>query len=211
MLTPEEKYILEHTSPQGEALEWIEKQTNIRTNYPRMLSGAVQGRFLTMMAEISKARNILEIGTFTGYSAACLALGLTSPDGHVDTIEINDELEDLIREGWSKAGVSDRITLWIGDALNILKQLPGPFDLVFIDANKREYSEYYELLIDKIPSGGLILADDVLWDGKPWQEPQPKDRQTQGIVAFNDMVASDHRVESVLLTERHGLCLIRKK
>jgi predicted O-methyltransferase YrrM len=211
MLTPEEKYILEHTSPQGEALEWIEKQTNIRTNYPRMLSGAVQGRFLTMMAEISKASNILEIGTFTGYSAACLALGLTSPDGHVDTIEVNDELEDLIREGWSKAGVSDRITLRIGDALNILKQLPGPFDLVFIDANKREYSEYYELIIDKIPSGGLILADDVLWDGKPWQEPQPQDKQTQGIVAFNDMVASDSRVESVLLTERHGLCLIRKK
>jgi caffeoyl-CoA O-methyltransferase len=211
MLTPEEKYILEHTSPQGEALEWIEKQTNIRTNYPRMLSGAVQGRFLTMMAEISKARNILEIGTFTGYSAACLALGLTSPDGHVDTIEVNDELEDLIREGWSKAGVSDKITLWIGDALNILKQLPGPFDLVFIDANKREYSEYYELIIDKIPSGGLILADDVLWDGKPWQEPQPQDKQTQGIVAFNDMVAADPRVESVLLTERHGLCLIRKR
>ncbi len=201
MQTPEERYIQAHSTAQGEALEWIEKQTNIRTNYPRMLSGAVQGRFLTMMAKISGARNILEIGTFTGYSAACLAMGLTSPDGHVDTIEVNDELEDLIREGWSKAGVSDKITLWIGNAINILKEfpgpfdlgnainilkeLPGPFDLVFIDANKREYSEYYELMIDKIPSGGLIIADDVLWDGKPWQEPQPQDKQTQGIVAFN--------------------------
>ena len=145
MQTPEERYIQAHSTAQGEALEWIEKQTNIRTNYPRMLSGAVQGRFLTMMAQISGARNILEIGTFTGYSAACLAMGLTSPDGHVDTIEVNDELEDLIREGWSKAGVSDKITLWIGNAINILKELPGPFDLVFIDANKREYSEYYEL------------------------------------------------------------------
>ena len=176
-----------------------------------MLSGAVQGRFLTMMAKISGARNILEIGTFTGYSAACMAMGLTSPDGHVDTIEVNDELEDLIREGWSKAGVSDKITLWIGNAINILKEFPGPFDLVFIDANKREYSEYYELMIDKIPSGGLIIADDVLWDGKPWQEPQPQDKQTQGIVAFNDKVAADTRVEVVLLTERHGLSLIRKK
>lgn len=211
MQTPEERYIQAHSTAQGEALEWIEKQTNIRTNYPRMLSGAVQGRFLTMMAKISGARNILEIGTFTGYSAACMAMGLTSPDGHVDTIEVNDELEDLIREGWSKAGVSDKITLWIGNAINILKELPGPFDLVFIDANKREYSEYYELMIDKIPSGGLIIADDVLWDGKPWQEPQPQDKQTQGIVAFNDKVAADTRVEVVLLTERHGLSLIRKK
>ena len=211
MHTPEERYINGHSTTQGEALEWIEKQTNIRTNYPRMLSGAVQGRFLTMMAEISKARRILEIGTFTGYSAACLAMGLTSADGHVDTIEVNDELEDLIREGWSRAGVTDKIALWIGDALEIIKTLDGPFDLVYIDANKREYSDYYDLVIEKIPHGGLILADDVLWDGKPWQEPQPQDKQTQGIVGFNDKVAADGRVEVVLLTERHGLSLIRKK
>ncbi len=209
MESPAERYLREHSSPQSGALDWIEKQTNIRTNYPRMLSGAVQGRLLTMLTEISGASKILEIGTFTGYSATCLAYGLPE-GGHIDTLEINDELEDLIREGWRRAGVSDRITLHIGDACQTLSALSGPYDLVYMDANKREYVTYYNLVIDKVRPGGLILADDVLWDGKLWQNPVPHDRQTQGIIAFNDLVVSDPRVESVLLPIRDGLNVIRK-
>lgn len=210
MESASEKYLREHSSPQSEALEWIEKQTNIRTNYPRMLSGAVQGRLLTILAEISNARNVLEIGTFTGYSATCLAYGLPE-EGHIDTLEINDELEDLIREGWSRAGVEGKITLHIGDARKTIATLEGPYDLVYIDANKREYSEYYDLVFDLVRPGGLILADDVLWDGKLWQDPLPQDKQTLGIVAFNDKVMADPRVESVLLPIRDGLNVIRKK
>ncbi len=178
MESASEKYLREHSSPQSEALEWIEKQTNIRTNYPRMLSGAVQGRLLTILAEISNARKVLEIGTFTGYSATCLAYGLPE-EGHIDTLEINDELEDLIREGWSRAGVEGKITLHI--------------------------------VFDLVRPGGLILADDVLWDGKLWQDPLPQDKQTLGIAAFNDKVMADPRVESVLLPIRDGLNVIRKK
>jgi predicted O-methyltransferase YrrM len=210
MESASEKYLREHSSPQSEALEWIEKQTNIRTNYPRMLSGAVQGRLLTILAEISNARKVLEIGTFTGYSATCLAYGLPE-EGHIDTLEINDELEDLIREGWSRAGVEGKITLHIGDARKTIATLEGPYDLVYIDANKREYSEYYDLVFDLVRPGGLILADDVLWDGKLWQDPLPQDKQTLGIAAFNDKVMADPRVESVLLPIRDGLNVIRKK
>ena len=210
MESASEKYLREHSCPQSEALEWIEKQTNIRTNYPRMLSGAVQGRLLTILAEISNARNVLEIGTFTGYSATCLAYGLPE-EGHIDTLEINDELEDLIREGWSRAGVEGKITLHIGDARKTIATLEGPYDLVYIDANKREYSEYYDLVFDLVRPGGLILADDVLWDGKLWQDPLPQDKQTLGIAAFNDKVMADPRVESVLLPIRDGLNVIRKK
>ena len=205
-----DRYLREHSSPQSEALEWIEKQTNIRTNYPRMLSGAVQGRLLTILAEVSNARKALEIGTFTGYSATCLAYGLPE-DGHIDTLEINDELEDLIREGWERAGVDGKISLHIGDARKTLATLEGPYDMVYIDANKREYSEYYDLVFDLVRPGGLILADDVLWDGKLWQDPLPQDKQTRGIAAFNDKVMADPRVESVLLPIRDGLNVIRKR
>lgn len=206
----EEQYVAEHSSPQSEALEWIQKQTHIRTNYPRMLTGAVQGRFLTMLARISGAERVLEIGTFTGYSSTCFAYGIKE-GGMVDTLEINDELEDLIREGWERAGVRDRITLHIGDAKQTLRTLSGPYDIVYMDANKREYCDYYDLIFDLVRPGGLILADDVLWDGKLWQDPMPSDKQTLGIAAFNDMVAADSRVESVILPWRDGLNIIRKK
>ena len=206
----EEQYVAEHSSPQSEALEWIQKQTHIRTNYPRMLTGAVQGRFLTMLARISGAERVLEIGTFTGYSSTCFAYGIKE-GGMVDTLEINDELEDLIREGWERAGVRDRITLHIGDAKQTLRTLSGPYDIAYMDANKREYCDYYDLIFDLVRPGGLILADDVLWDGKLWQDPMPSDKQTLGIAAFNDMVAADSRVESVILPWRDGLNIIRKK
>ena len=131
-------------------------------------------------------------------------------DGHIDTLAINDELEDLMREGWSRAGVADKITLHIGDARETLSTLEGPYDIVYMDANKREYVTYYNLVFGLVRPGGLILADDVLWDGKLWQDPIPKDKQTQGIIAFNNLIVNDPRVESVLLPLRDGLNAIRK-
>ena len=212
------RYITEHSSAQTEALSWIEKQTHIRTNHGRMLTGAVQGRFIKMLAEALSPERILEIGTFTGYSAVCLAMALPET-GHLDTLEINDELEDLILEGFRRAGVEDRITLMLGDAREslellrkeILEERSRPeYDIVYIDANKREYPEYYGLVFDIVRPGGYILADNVLWDGKVWQSPMPQDRQTLGIASFNDIVASDPRVESVIIPVRDGLNLIRK-
>lgn len=211
MEAPADRYIREHSTPQSEALSWLEKQTNIHTNYPRMLSGAVQGRLLTMLVEMTGARRILEIGTFTGYSAICLAYGLHG-NGHIDTLEINDELEDLTREGWERAGVSELISLHIGDAREFLKAANGEsYDLVYIDANKREYSEYYELVLPLLCEGGIILADDVLLGGKVYEEHPSCDKQTQGLLTFNDLVASDSRVEVVILPIRDGLSIIRKR
>ena len=215
------RYIKEHTTPQGEALDWIEKQTNIRTNHARMLSGAVQGRFLMMMTEMIRPVRILELGTFTGYSSVCLASCLPE-GGHLDTLEINDELEDLIVEGFGRAGLSDRITLHIGDCKKTLEQLRSGilgskdggtrlYDMVYMDANKREYPEYYSLVFDLVRPGGYILADNVLWDGKVYEDNVPGDRQTSGIARFNDMVAADPRVECVIVPMRDGLYLIRKK
>ena len=206
-----DRYIREHSSGQTEALAWIERQTNIRTNHARMLSGAVQGRFLTMLTEMIRPARVLEIGTFTGYSAVCIAYGLPE-NGHLDTLEINDELEDLILEGFDRAGVSGKVSLLIGDAKKTLEQLKsGQYDMVYIDDNKREYPEYYDLVFDMVRPGGYILADNVLWDGKVWLNPLPQDKQTQGIAAFNSIVARDPRVESVILPVRDGLNLIRKK
>ena len=220
-MTPSEKYIREHSTPQTDALEWIVRQTNIRTNHARMLTGPVQGRFMTMLVQMSGARRILELGTFTGYSAVCMAMGLPS-DGHLDTLEVNDELEDLILEGFERAGLSDRISLYIGDAKSILADLRSGiagsaespenlYDLVYIDANKREYCEYYDLVFDIVRPGGFIFADNVLWDGKVYEDNVPGDRQTTGIARFNDIVAADPRVESVIIPVRDGLNLIRKR
>ncbi len=209
----QEEYIISHSSPEAEALEWLVKQTHLRTNHGRMLSGNVLGQFLKMLVQISGAKDVLELGTFTGYSTICLASGLAE-DGHVDALEINDELEDLILEGFEKAGVSDKIALYIGNCKETLKTLKAEgrrYDLVYIDANKREYCEYYELVFDMVRPGGLILADNVLWDGKVYQDPVPQDKQTQGLVKFNKMVAEDPRVESIILPFRDGLNLIRKK
>ena len=205
-----DKYLREHSSAQDDALLWIQKQTNMYTNYPRMMSGPVQGALLKILTEISGARRVLEIGTYTGYSAVCIASGLPS-DGRLDTLELNDEMEDLILEGFRRAGLSDRISLHIGDAKESLACLQGPYDMVFIDADKREYLKYYEAVFDKVRPGGLIVADDVLWDGKVYEENVPTDSQTAGITAFNDAVAADPRVENVIIPLRDGLNVIRKK
>lgn len=207
------KYIEEHASSPSEALEWVVKQTHIRTNHARMLSGAAQGQLLRMFVQMTGASRILELGTFTGYSAICLASSLPS-DGHLDTLELNDELEDLILEGFEKAGLSDKINLHIGDCKETLKRFNDEkrvYDIVYMDANKREYCEYYDLVFDMVRPGGLILADNVLWDGKVYQDPMPQDKQTLGIAAFNDMVAGDPRVESVIMPLRDGLNIIRIK
>ena len=205
-----DRYIRRHSTLPSEALLWIEKQTNVRTNYPRMLSGPVQGELLKMLVELSGASRVLEIGSFTGYSSVCLALGL-GEGGHVDALEINDELEDLMREGWERAGVSDKISLHLGDAVRTLKTLSGEYDFAFIDANKRQYLEYYELVLPLLRPGGLIVADDVLWDGKLYAEHLSSDAQTRSLLEFNERVVADPRVEVVMVPLRDGLSLIRKK
>ena len=207
------QYIKEHASEPSETLAWVERQTHIRTNHARMLSGAVQGQIMRMLVQLSGAKRILELGTFTGYSAVCLASGLPS-GGHLDTLELNDELEELILEGFERAGLADVIDLHIGDCKETLKRFREEgreYDIVYMDANKREYCEYYELLFDMVRPGGLILADNVLWDGKVCEDPMPQDKQTLGIARFNDMVSADPRVESVILPLRDGLNLIRRK
>jgi predicted O-methyltransferase YrrM len=218
------KYIEEHATRQSEALGWVVRQTHIRTNHARMLSGALQGQLMRMMVQMSGARRILELGTFTGYSAICLASGLPE-GGHLDTLELNDELEDLILEGFERAGLSDKIDLHIGDCKQTLGRFRKEmglsegsqadpdklYDIVYMDANKREYCEYYDLVFDMVRPGGLILADNVLWDGKVCQDPLPQDKQTLGIARFNDIVRDDPRVESVILPLRDGLNVIRKK
>lgn len=207
------EYLQNHSTKQSEALDWVEKQTHIRTNHARMLSGSVQGEFIRILLKSTGATNALELGTFTGYSAICIASALPAT-GHLDTLELNDELEDLILEGFEKAGVSDIIDLHIGDCKETLKELAAQnkeYDFVYIDANKREYCEYYDLIFDMVRHGGIILADNVLWDGKVLEEPLPQDKQTQGIASFNDMVAADPRVESVIIPLRDGFNLILKK
>lgn len=219
------KYIEDHATQESEALKWVAKQTHLRTNHARMLSGSIQGELLRIIVQTSGAKRILELGTFTGYSAISLASALPT-DGHLDTLELNDELEDLILEGFERAGLDEIIELHIGDCKETLKRLRAEmgldlnctasdssrlYDIVYMDANKREYCEYYELVFDMVRPGGLILADNVLWDGKVCQDPLPQDKQTLGIARFNDMVSSDPRVESVILPLRDGLNVIRKK
>lgn len=219
------KYIEGHMTAQSEALEWVEKQTHIRTNHARMLSGQIQSELLRIMVSTTGASRILELGTFTGYSAISLASALPE-HGHLDTLELNDELEDLILEGFERAGLAERISLHIGDCKETLRRFRSEmgldtaegnvrtdmlYDIVYIDANKREYCEYYDLVFDMVRPGGLILADNVLWDGKVCLDPLPQDRQTSGIARFNDLVCSDPRVESVIIPLRDGLNIIRKK
>jgi len=203
-----DKYLREHSSPIGETLEWLERQTHLRTNYPRMLAGREVGHLLTAIVRMFSPHKVLELGTFTGYSSICIATGL-SANAHLDALEINDELEDLIREGFDRAGVADRIALHFGDAKETIPTLPDDYDLVYIDANKREYPQYLEMLVPKVRHGGYIIADNVLWDGKVWEEHPKEDAQTQGIIKFNEMVVNDPRLENFILPLRDGWNIIR--
>lgn len=207
------RYITDFSQEQDTVLQWLQKQTHLRTNHARMLCGPVEGKLMEFIARMIQPANILELGAFTGYSAICLARGLKE-GGHMDSLELNDELEDLILQAHEKAGLSEKITLHIGDAKETLLRLKAEgrmYDLVFIDANKREYPAYYELVFDMVRPGGYILADNVLWDGKVYQENVPQDAQTQGILKFNRMVKEDPRVENVIIPLRDGLNLIKKK
>ena len=203
------EYIEQHTTHQEEALQWLVRQTHLQTIHPRMLSGPIQGRFLSIISSMLSPKRILEIGSFTGYSALCLSKGL-APDGILHTIECNDELEDLIRQAINLSGQKDQIILHIGNALTVIPTLNETFDLIFIDGDKREYPAYYDLVMPKLRVGGILLADNVLWDGKVLEQPIPSDLHTQGIASFNAKVQADPRVENVLLPFRDGLMMVRK-
>ena len=205
-----DRYLAENSTPVSPTLDWLERQTHLRTNHARMLSGQQVGALLHHITLMLAPSRVLELGVFTGYSSICIASALR--EGAVlDSIEINDELEDLIREGYARAGVSDRINLIFGDAGALIPGLDATYDLAYIDANKREYALYYREVIDKVRSGGYIIADNVLWDGKVYDGSGACDGQTRGIEEFNRIVAQDDRVENFILPLRDGLNIIRKK
>lgn len=204
-----EEYICAHSTPENAILESITRETNLHVLNPHMLSGHVQGRVLSMLSHMIKPKRILELGTFTGYSALCLAEGLED-GGKLVTIEHNDELEEMIRRNLSRSSFADRIELRIGDCILEIGDLEGPFDLAFIDADKREYCAYLEAVYPLVPVGGFILADNTLWDGHIVDPAYDKDKQTQGLRAFNDRLCEDDRFEQVILPLRDGLTLIRK-
>ena len=205
-----EEYILAHISPEGEMLRRLNRETHLYHLRPRMCSGHLQGRLLKMFVRMIAPKAILELGTFTGYSALCLAEGI-APDGVVHTIEIDDELEYFIRAHFDASEYGSRIVLHIGDAEQIIPTLDTRFDLVFIDANKRDYVAYYEMAMQVLNPGGFIIADNTLWDGKVVTCTEKIDAQTAGILAFNDHVAADDRVEVVIIPLRDGLTIIHKK
>lgn len=203
-------YILQHIDPESDYLKALYRDTHVKLLRPRMASGHLQGRMLKMFVEMIRPRQILEIGTYSGYSALCLAEGL-GEGGMLHTFEINDEQEDFTRPWLEGSPYADRITFYIGDALERVPQLGITFDLAFVDGDKRRYIEYYEMTLAHLAPGGYIIADNTLWDGHVLEEPHPTDHQTIGIKAFNDRVAHDARVEKVILPLRDGLTIIRKK
>lgn len=204
-----ELFLLEHTSPEDPVLEDLYRQTHIRFVNPNMVTGHLQGKFLEFISMMIRPENILEVGTFTGYSAICLAKGL-KPGGKLITIELNDELTAFSHSYFCRAGADSKITQLTGNALDIIPGLDIMFDLIFIDGDKREYVEYYRLIIDKVKPGGFILADNVLWGGKVL-EKETTDPQAQGIINFNEMIRNETIIDYVIIPIRDGLMLIRKK
>ena len=205
-----EDYILAHTEPEPEYLYRLWRATNIHTIHGRMASGHLQGRLLKMLVKMIRPKNILEIGTFSGYSAISMAEGLDD-DGRLYTYEINDEMEDFTRPWIEGSEVADKIEFTIGDALTEAPKLGIAFDMVFMDGDKRTYRDCYEMVMTILKPGGFILADNTLWDGHVVDPAYDKDHQTQGIETFNDYIAQDSRVEQVILPLRDGLTLIRKR
>ena len=204
-----EDYVLAHTSPEPDYLYRLWRATNVHTIHGRMASGHLQGRLLKMLVQMIRPKNILEVGTFSGYSAIAMAEGL-EPGGHLYTFEINDEMEDFTRPWIEQSPVADRIDFRIGDALTEAPKLGIMFDMAFIDGDKRHYHECYDVVLDILRPGGYIIADNTLWDGHVVETEYAHDHQTQGILDFNDYVAADDRVEQVILPLRDGLTLIRK-
>ena len=205
-----DEYILEHIDPENDYLKALYRATHVKLLRPRMASGHLQGRMLKMFVEMIRPRNVLEIGTYSGYSALCLAEGLQE-GAMLHTFEINDEQEDFTRPWLEGSPWADKITFHIGDALDLVPQMDIRFDLAFVDGDKRRYIDYYNMVMDHLNPGGYIIADNTLWDGHVLEEPHHTDMQTIGIKKFNDLVASDNRVEKVILPLRDGLTIIRKK
>ena len=204
------QYILDHIDEEDPVLTELDRETNLKVLGARMISGHLQGQVLTMLTKMIRPKSILELGTFTGYSAICLAKGLPE-NGKLITIEVDDELESLAANYFEKAGVAHLIEQKIGAATELIPSLDQSFDLVFIDADKREYVEYYQLLIEKMQAGAYLIADNTLWSGKVLDKPRHDDRQTIGILEFNKLVKNDDRVEKVILPLRDGMTVIRKK
>ncbi|MDA3883185.1 MAG: O-methyltransferase [Bacteroidales bacterium] len=205
-----EKYIHAHIDEEPEILQELKRQAHLTVIHPRMVSGHLQGRILKTFMRMIRPRHVLEIGTYLGYSALCIAEGIPE-NATIDTIEINDELEHKIQHFFSKSAHAHKIQLHIGNAIDIITNIPYDFDLVFIDGNKRHYIDYYNCVFDKIPCGGFIIADNTLWDGHVIEEESiTTNAQTKGIVDFNEYISHDPRVEKVILPIRDGLSIIEK-
>ena len=202
-----EAYVAEHSEQEPELLQELARETHLKILQPRMLSGAYQGRLLALLSKLIAPKRILEIGTYTGYSALCLAEGLQA-NGQIDTIDINEELTDMQRKYFDVSGYGKHIVQHLGNAAEIIPAIEGTFDFVFIDADKEQYPLYFDLIVDRVRSGGLIIADNVLWSGKVL-EPAT-DEATESLQSFNKKVAKDSRVETVILAVRDGLTLLRK-
>lgn len=203
-------YVCAHTEQESELLYELNRRTHLEVLQPRMLSGQFQGRVLSMISHMVQPKSILEIGTYTGYSAICLAEGLAE-GGKIITLDKNEELEDVITEFFDRAGLADTIDFRIGNAMEIIPTLDEQFDLVFIDADKGNYGNYYDMVIDKVPSGGYILLDNVLWSGKVLEEAEPNDIDTKELISLNQRLHEDNRVQNIILPIRDGLTILRKK
>lgn len=208
---PEEldSYVVQHSEDEPELLQQLNRETYQKILQPRMLSGHYQGRVLSMISKLVNPTNILEIGTYTGYSALCLAEGM-NPSGELHTIDINEELVDFQRKYFDKSGYGKQIFQHLGDALEIIPKLNKTFDLVFIDADKENYPNYFDIIINKLNKGGIILSDNVLWSGKVIEELEPDDMATKALIEYNAILKNDPRVETVILPIRDGLTLSRK-
>ena len=203
-----ENYAAQHTEDEPLLLQELNKRTHLNVLQPRMISGHFQGRFLSLLSKMVQPRTILEIGTYTGYATLCLAEGL-QPDGVLHTIDIKEELTDLQREFFDRSGYGSQIVQHLGKAADIIPSLNTTFDLVFIDADKQNYAHYFDLVIEKMNRGGIILSDNVLWSGKVVEEVKPNDKHTQALMAYNRKIKDDPRVETVLLPIRDGITLSR--
>jgi caffeoyl-CoA O-methyltransferase len=205
-----DNYATAHSAPEPELLQELARETHLKTTMPRMLSGHLQGRFLSTLSKLVQPKLIVEIGTFTGYAALCLAEGLQA-DGKLITIDTNDETSSIAKRYFSRSPYASQIELRNADATQEVQNIDGPIDLVFIDADKENYNRYFELVIGKMRKGGMIVADNVLWSGKVVQPVKPNDKETMALMSFNEMTSKDARVEPFLLPLRDGLMLLRVK
>ncbi|PST85011.1 methyltransferase [Pedobacter yulinensis] len=203
-----QELLLKYCDPEPELLQHIDRETHLKVLLPRMLSGHYQGRTLSMLSKLLQPKRILEIGTYTGYATLCLAEGLTE-DGIIYTVDINAELEDMVRDNFAKSPLNDKIRYLLGDAVTVIGTIQETFDIVFIDADKKNNATYYNLVFDSVRPGGLIITDNVLWSGKVLK--QDNDKDTRQIIDFNDMVAADDRVEKLILPVRDGLFIAKKR